>query len=241
MIVDVVISINVHENVPFLWKQLDNIQQYMKCTYIVLLQCNDYMYTELKSLPPHVFIHPRILNKQTWTGTLTQGIYMNMIHAIRISTFTHFIVLSSRNLFYQPLTMNDLDKRQKTAISIEDLKRSTPQNYNAWHWPKFLNTHLARHYLSSGLHLSSSCHEGLVFHYDVCQNIIRFLERHPLIRDDLFKFPWCVEEFALQTISMYEMNRKNRHYGYTTINKSVYTEDTVPTDPNWFVYKTVRI
>jgi hypothetical protein len=241
MNVEVVISINVHENVPFLMKQLNNIQTYLNCTYIVILNCNDYMKNALKVILPNVHIHPLPLNKQRETGTLTKGIYLNMIHALRIASFKYFLVLSSRNLFYQPLTINILDERQKTATSIEDLKHSVPPPYHRWHWPTFLKTKLAKHYRSTGLHLHSSCHEGLVFHYDVCQNIIRFLERHPSIRDDLFQFPWCVEEFALQTISMYEMNRQNRHYGFTTINKSVNTDETAPTDSEWYVYKTNRL
>lgn len=238
MHVDAILSINVHENVPFLIKQLINIQTYMRCTYLVILNCNDYMKTELSQvrLPSNVHIHPRALNKQRFTGTLTQGIYLNMIHSIRIASFKYFIILSSRNLFYQALTIHVLNQRQKTATTIEDLKQSTSPNYHEWHWPTFLTTELAKHYRSSDLHLHGSCHEGLVFHYDVCQNIIRFLERHPSIRDDLFEFPLCVEEFALQTISMYEMNKQNRHYGFTTINKSVYAT-AVPTDPEWYVYK----
>ena len=226
MNVDVVLSINVHEKVPFLMKQLMNIKTYMTCTYIVILNCNDYMKNEL--------------NKQTYTGTLTQGIYLNMIHSIRIASFKYFIILSSRNLFYQALTIDVLNQRQKKATTIEDLKDCTEPNYHTWHWPTFLKTKLAKHYRSTGLHLHRSWHEGLIFHHDVCQNIIRFLERHPSIRDDLFEFPLCVEEFALQTISMYEMNKENRHYGFTTINKSVYTT-AVPTDPEWYVYKTQRI
>jgi len=215
----------------------------MKCTYIVILNCNRYMKNELNKvrLPPHVHLHPLVLNKQRFSGTLTQGIYFNMLHSIHIASFKYFIVLSSRNLFYQPLTLDVLDQRQKTATTIEDLKHSMSPDYDGWHWPTFLKTKLAKHYRMNNLHLHASCHEGLVFHHDVCQNIIRFLERHPSIRDDLFQFPWCVEEFALQTISMYEMNRQNRHYGFTTINRTVDTDDTVPTDPAWFVYKTHRI
>jgi len=53
MNVEVVVSINVHENVPFLMKQLNNIQTYLNCTYIVILNCNDYMKNALKvRLPP---------------------------------------------------------------------------------------------------------------------------------------------------------------------------------------------
>ena len=215
----------------------------MRCTYIVILNCNHYMKRELRKirLPPNVYKYPFAVDKQLYTGSIAQGIYLNMIHSIGNISFQYFIVLSSRNMFYQELPIRVLNQRQKTATTIEDLKQGNPKNYHEWHWPTFLNTELAKHYRSNDLHLHSSCHEGLVFHYDVCQNIIRFLETHVSIRDDLFKFPWCVEEFALQTISMYEMNKQNRHYGYTTLNKSVYTNLTVPTDPDWYVYKTVRI
>jgi hypothetical protein len=43
---DFVISINVHENVPFLMKQLQNIHDHVS-NYIVIVISNDYMYEEL--------------------------------------------------------------------------------------------------------------------------------------------------------------------------------------------------
>ena len=48
MIYKIIISINVHENVNFLFKQLNNIEEYVKIPYAVILNCNNYMYENLK-------------------------------------------------------------------------------------------------------------------------------------------------------------------------------------------------
>jgi hypothetical protein len=47
---DCVISINIHENVNFLLKQLDNINNNVKCNYCIILNCNNFMYEECKNI-----------------------------------------------------------------------------------------------------------------------------------------------------------------------------------------------
>jgi len=237
---DVVISVNVHEKVDFLYKQLENIKQYMKCSYVVVLNCNHYMYHELSSVTlPNVFINPVILTKRTFSGTLTHGIYSNMQYAMNRFAFKYFLVLSSRNVFYQPLTLEILNKKQGIASCIEEIEHPVP-NYTTWWWPEMVKTELAKYYFQRGKHLSKALHEGLVLHYFVCQNIIRFLESHPYIRLNLFMFPHCVEEFSFHTIAMNEVNPDNLYYGYFMINRTCETDYEVPTDPEWFVYKTLR-
>ena len=96
-----VISINV----PFLMKQLKNIHDHVS-NYVVLLSCNRYMYQELSQYTlPNVLLNPAVFEKQRFHGSLTCGIYTNLLYAQQYD-FSYFIVLSSRNLFYQTLTTN---------------------------------------------------------------------------------------------------------------------------------------
>jgi len=240
---DIIISINVHEKVTFLLQQIKNIQQYVS-DYIIILNCNNYMHNELKNikLPSNVIINNDIINKNRYTGKLTQGIYSNIKYAIEHFNFKYFIVLSSRNLFYNNLNIDALNKTNKITSNINEIIKinRNNKNYNIWHWPIFLNTDLAKYYIKKGLDLHNSCHEGLVFHYHVCENILNFLEKNTHIKNNLFNFGHCVEEFALQTISTYEINIDNLHYGFSCINRTVETDYIIPTDPNWFVYKTIR-
>lgn len=226
----IIISINVHEKVNFLLKQLENIKKHVLLVHYIILNCNDYMNNALKDikLPSNVIINNDIINKKRFTGTLTQGIYSNIKYAITHYNFKYFIILSSRNLFYNILCANNLD-RLKLAPNIEPAKE-----YTNWHWPTFLKTKLANFYIENGKKMVGSCHEGLVIHYDVCQDIFMFLEKNINIKNNLFTFPWCVEEFALQTISMNESN------GFGIINESI-NNICSPTNPNYLVYKTDRI
>jgi hypothetical protein len=214
---DFVFSINVHENVPFLMKQLQNIKDHVS-NYVVLLSCNRYMYKKLSQYTlSNVVLNPTVIEKKRYHGSLTHGIYYNILYAQQFK-FSYFIVLSSRNLFYQTLTKNM--KKGETCDS--------------WmHWPCMKKTLLSNHYQNENLYCSA--HEGLVFDSSTCKKIIQFLENHQDIKRDLFYFPHCVEEFALQTIAVNEGN------GYYDIGCGSETQDTIPTDPTKYVYKTLRL
>ena len=90
-----------------------------------------------------------------------------------------------------------------------------------WHWPYLKQTLLAKYYLALGYTLQASEHEGLVFSYNVTQNILSFLKKNYAITEDLFKFKHVVEEFALQTISCIEIDPSNLEYGFFTIGHGV--------------------
>ena len=214
---DFVISINVHENVPFLMKQLQNIHDHVS-NYIVIVSCNRYMYNELsQSVLPNVVLNPKVIEKKRYHGSLTHGIYSNILYAQQYN-FSHFVILSSRNLFYQTLTKNMI-------------KGVTNDSWE-W-WPCMKQTLLSKHYQNENLCMSA--HEGLVFDSSTCKKIIQFLENHQAIKRDLFYFPHCVEEFALQTIAVHEGN------GYYDIGHGTETQETIPTDPTKYVYKTLRL
>jgi len=198
---DCIISINVHEKFDFLLKQLKNIQENVFCNYAVILNCNDYMHEECnknkKDLPENVYIHETILNKKMNHGSLTEGIYNNMVYALDNFSFDFFIVASSRNMFTNGLKLDDL---------IYLVNKGEPfiweEKNKAWHWLKLRETLLAKYYIDSNKELHNSPHEGVVYTKNGCKNIVDFLDEHLEIKNELFHFDNAIEEFAFQTISM---------------------------------------
>ena len=206
----VIISINVHEKPEFLLKQLENIKENVKCKYAIVLNCNDYMFEECAKLemPKNVFIHPKPLNKRTFTGTITNGIYNNMMFSLEKFKFEYFVVASSRNFFENSLR----DLQEATIINKTYYRevRSWEQKKGEWHWPSFQKTLLLQYVIKNNHLPYLSPHEGLVLTHKGCEKIVEFLESHRDIRDDLFSFESVVEEFSLQTISM--MMGENYYY-----------------------------
>jgi len=232
--VPIILSINVHEKPNFLMRQIENIKSFVKCEFIIILNCNDYMCEELKkiSLPKFVHINPEIINKVPWTGLITKGIYSNMKYALEHFNFLYFIVLSSRNMFYNNISPTDLLNNTT--------RHNPPSDLSMWHWPTFSKTKLGEYYLNRSCNLYGSEHEGFVITENVCKNIERMLEKNVEIREDIFSAMGCVEEFALQTISMNEYNHENTQVGWVNIGHGCETHYVIPTDPSLFVYKTTR-
>jgi hypothetical protein len=212
---DVIISINVHEKFEFLLKQLDNISTQVHCNYSIILNCNDYMFAECKKnkLSENVYVHPTILNKRRFHGSITNGICNNMNYAIKHFTFDFFIVASSRNMFENNLTLNDLNHLQNKRYTVAwELKKNT------WHWPNIINTHFLNYMLTNDKKLYKSPHEGLVFKYNGVIKILKFLLDNDKIKNELFQIYSCCEEYALQTI----VKSKNENFydiGNGTLNE----------------------
>jgi len=221
-IFDMIISINIYDNFNFLKKQLYIIKKNILCSYCVILHCNNHMFFLLKSksLPNNIYINPHILNKKRFHGSLTHGIVSNMKFALKNFQFKYFIILSSRTIFYRQIKFEYLDVLNKKLKNLKDLKVKK-FNENNWHWPSIRNTLLAKYYLKKGYYLYRSAHEGLCFSFNVVDNIINFLNKQTKIRNDLFNFNHCVEEFALQTISMNQVNKSNLEYGFINIGHGV--------------------
>ena len=65
-----VVSINVYDDVDYLYTQLENIRDYLKLDYLVLLNCNNLMYDLLKSKNiPNVYVNPNTIDKKRFCGT----------------------------------------------------------------------------------------------------------------------------------------------------------------------------
>lgn len=208
---DCVISINVHERFDFLMKQLQNIKENVHCKYCIVLNCNQEMYDlcqkNIDELATHVHAHDIAFNKQTHHGSLTRGIYTNMVYMLQSVDFEYFIVASSRSMFTNQLSLGDLHS-MKLVIDKEHVNRidtnvdDVYKTYETWHWPNFFGTLLAKKYIANKTPLYSSPHEGLCFTRKGCEQIVGFLEGHADIRDNLFQHDGCVEEFSLQSIAM---------------------------------------
>ena len=179
-------------------------------------------------LPDNVFINNIILNKKTFHGSLCNGIYNNMIYAVSNFNFKYFIIASSRSMFGNNLNIKDLDR-------ISKIKVEQNNDYTTWHWPSFLNTLLAKYYLNQNKKLYSSPHEGLVFNKICCLKIINFLETNIEIKNNLFNFKNCVEEFALQSIAI------NLDESFLYIGNGCCVEKKLDiNNNNQFMYKVLR-
>lgn len=235
----IVFSINVHENLNFLIKQLEDIKRNVLVDYIVIINANEYMYNEIinsgMNTDANIVLYPVYVNKIHNHGSLTKGIYLNLEYAINNYQFEYFVILSSRNLFYNKLHQGNYNNipRIYEGTSINVL------NIQEWHWPLFLQTKLAKHIIANNLIFSKSYeyHEGLTFDYQLSLNIVGFLQGNEEIKNDIFDFNWGVEEFALHTIAL-NLNGYYYHIGNWTLADDYINIDTLPNDR--FVYKTYR-
>ena len=91
-----------------------------------------------------------------------------MKYAINNYEFKYFIILSSRNLFYNKLN----NKNYNSLVKIISGKPYEQMNVNKWNWPKFLQTKLSKYIINKKWLFRGDCHEGLTFDYISCKNII---------------------------------------------------------------------
>ena len=234
--INVIFSINVHESIKFLLYQLQNIKQYVKVSYIVIINCNKTMLNILNNnksikLMKNVILYPKYLKKKRFHGSITNGICLNMKFALNYYKFEYFIILSSRNIFYNEFNSNNYNKLLKiTGIKYETIKKDD------WWWPTFLNTKLSKYFIEQDKLFSFSAHEGLTFDYESCKSIIYFIFTHKDIMEELFNYEACVEEFSLQSICVNESG-----YYYDIGNGCGRHDNQQHTLPkNKYVYKVYR-
>ena len=157
------------------------------------------MYDELKEHcnlnELNTIINPQHLEKRRFHGSLTEGIYSNIEYAVKNYKFSLFIILSSRSLFYNKVGFLNLSEHKINCEPLQDIDQGS------WWWPQFMKTKLATYVVHHQRIFAHSAHEGVVIDYYTCNKVIHFLESHKDIREDLFTYPACVEEFAIQTIA----------------------------------------
>jgi hypothetical protein len=222
---DIIISINVYKNFNFLENQLENIKTYVKSDYCVILNCNDFMYNELKknSLPENIYINPEIINKYRFHGSILKGIVTNMYYAYNNFNFKYFVVLSARTIFYRDIDITNLDVLYEKFNSLEEYNKyiNIKNNLLEWRWPSIKNTLLAKYYLNLNFYIRHGAHEGICFNIYVIKNILLFFNKNENIKNNLYNFNNCVEEFALQTISHNEINHDNMYFGFIDLGNGI--------------------
>jgi len=251
---DLVISINVHEKPEYLLTQIENIKQYVSLKTKVILNCNDFMLNELTQNPiENVDAHPVPISKRTFHGSLLQGIVCNMDYALNNYDFDYFLVMSSREFFYRNLTSTSqieehlVDERMapvRTGPPPGRIEEFTVPNYyqvgdydrSDWWWHVFKYTKLFSYIKENNLNYSHSMHEGMCYSKKVCEDMIDFFRNNIDIMSELFNFDGCVEEFALQTISVALHPTKSYYY----IGNGCDTKSLDQVDPTKFTYKRVR-
>uniref|UniRef100_A0A6C0J4G8 Glycosyltransferase n=1 Tax=viral metagenome TaxID=1070528 RepID=A0A6C0J4G8_9ZZZZ len=192
---DLIISINVHKDINFLVKQLENIDKYVKLKYLVILNCNKLMAKKFKKHRKlfknfSVIIHPKPFNKKKGTGTLLKGIFMNLTYSKITYNFNYFLILTSRTIFY-----NILNKE-----NIKHIKKKKKRNTKIGRQFYVKNNKLIDHIKKRKGYYSSGASAGIVLNKKNYTTVINFLTKYPNIRDNLFSLNVIAEEFALQTI-----------------------------------------
>lgn len=259
---EMIISINVHDNVEYLLKQIENINEFVSLRKRIILNCNDFMFECVKNISiPDVEVFPEPLNKKTFHGSLTHGIVCNMSHAINNYEFDYFLVMSSREFFYRFLT--DTSKIEnhiinKNTCQVGSVDFRLPNFYregnycntygdhvswlgatdnsdlvNMWWWPKFSGTKLYNYIKNNNMSFAHSMHEGMCFRHDGCEYILDFFQQNEDIMYDLFEYDACVEEFALQSIA-------SNYKGFYYLGNGCDTKSLDEVDITKFTYKRSR-
>ena len=231
----IIISIHIYKSFQTLEHQLETIKKHLHhIKYIVILNCNKYMFDMLqdKKLEDNIHINPEIIQKSRNHGSLTRGIFSNMKYALQHFVFSYFFILSGRTIFYRDVDIEKFrdyfSKKKWSSVKDMESNRQGVLEYKNWHWPIFIQTKLAKYYFDRNYKLSSSYHEGLCFSYNVVKNIVKFLDNNSEITDNLYNCNGCAEEFAIQTISENEYDINNMEYGFVYIGNGCYNA----CDPN---------
>jgi len=148
----IIFSINVHEKINLLIKQIENIETYVKVEYKIIINPNKLMFNKISNTDyinskNYIYLN-NYLEKKRHHGSLTKGIYLNMEYAINKFNFDYFIILSSRNLFYRNIDDKNIKNFVEILIGPQMQSISGLQyggggitydqlNVKLWHWPTF--------------------------------------------------------------------------------------------------------
>lgn len=201
--VELIISINVYQKPEYLQNQIDNINQFVKVNKVIILNCNEFMYNEIYNINiPNTIINPIPLNKTTNHGSLTQGIVSNMRLAFENYDFEYFLVLCSRDFFYNELKDVSELKKHDNFLGRPIEKRKDYET-DVWWYPYFRkSTKFFKFIESKQLFFSHSAHEGLCLTKESCEYILEFMNSNREIELDLYSVNHPAEEFGLQTLAV---------------------------------------
>lgn len=229
--VDLVISINVHENIDFLRKQLKNLRKFVNVNYVVILNCGTAMYNVLQQedLDRNIIINPDYFDKRWNHGSLLKGMYSNLKYAFSHYAYKIFLIMSSRELFYRKLeNIADIYKLPASEQSI-----FTDYNISDWGWHYYKPTKFFKHIVANSWKFSHEAHEGLAIDNNISSVVIELLEFNPEMREEVFNSHVGSEEHVIQSIAV-------NYGGYYYIGNGVYHMPLQEVDPKKFTFKVVR-
>ena len=237
----IIISINLHENVNFFLKQLENIETYVDNDYIIIINTDRPMYSNLMCNKiiknhPKIIINPEIIKKKRFHGSLSKGIYSNMKLALSKYNFDYFVVLSSRTFFYNNISVDMLNKLDKIIDKHGVLYDDIPKKND--NWTRFMNP-LFTEYLKQHNHkFIQYPHEGFVCDKNMCAYMVTFLDNNQNIKNNLFNFNNCVEEFFFQSFALIHGGFISLHSRIDISKKKILFDGVFP--ENKYTYKLKR-
>lgn len=241
----IVYSINIHEKPDFLLYQISNIDKYTKSSYIIILNCNNFMYKTLKENDiikknKKIIINSEYFDKKPYTGLLFKGIYKNLQYALDNINYNYFIILSSRNLFHKELDIEKLDNLfmlKLKKINSNNYKKTHSklkyENIDRWWWPSIKQLKISKYFKEQNADFYNSEHEGLIINWKTCYKINKFFEDKKMFLIELFNTNICIEEFIIQTLSFYTGNI------FINIGNGIKTQKKKDKKKG-YVYKTIR-
>lgn len=233
---ELIISINVHEKPDYLVNQINNINEFVSINKKIILNCNDYMYECLKDLNiANTIINPVPLNKKHRHGTLTQGIISNMRLAYDNFDFEYFLVMSSREFFYNHLnSVSEILNHDANSIGYINTKRKDYESGDWAFWFLKETCKFFKYLKDNNMFFTYSAHEGVCFTKESCQYILNFVSQNPEITSFVFNEDFNYEEFYCQSLSV---NSNTGTFYY--IGNGCCTEH-YPVSPDKLTYKKRR-
>lgn len=242
---DIIISINVHEKLDFLLKQLKNIEDHVKLNYLIILNPSKTFYKILKDRTKNlknVIINDNFFNKKRFHGSLLKGIYYNILLALKKYNFKYFIILSSRSMFYNNLHSTEQIEKLKIEEKIDawvKIKKNIPlrshRNKNAEKnkYIQFIK--------KNNLNLTSCPHEGFTLDKKNCISIKKFMDKNKSFQEIIFSYDSAIEEDLFQNIA-YKFDKYFFHIGQYSTSTKIDTDNYEKNKlrKNSFVYKSLR-
>jgi len=211
-----VVSINVYDDVDYLYTQLENIRDYLKLDYLVLLNCNNLMYDLLKSKNiPNVYVNPNPIDKKRFCGTLFKGIYENIIFSLKNFEFEYFLVMSSKTFFFKVLGSGNIDsslKNNRSKFSYPTDYQPDSRKHTIWPrkqiWKPFSRSGFYKFIKTNNMKIQKCMHEGLVLRNTECEDLKNFFDKNQNLLDSIYKTKTAMEEIVIPTLCV-------NWYGFT--------------------------
>lgn len=227
---DLIISINVHEKPEYFEEQLKNINENVELKKEIILNCNQYMFDQLsKKKYENVTVNPVFFEKRPHHGSIAKGIFTNLLYALENFDFKFFIVMSSREFYYNKL--NSLEQIIKNKVDDKFTDYDMPSSW--WDAGGQRFSEFFKYLRENKLTYNGSAHEGVAFTKLTCEYIKSFADNNGPLMETAWNLNNAAEEWILQSIAS---NYGNHYY----IGNGVYNKSLEECDPNRLTLKKSR-